>query len=225
VPLTGGSGHNAQGDFTVSGGAVIAVTITSVANASVGLGIWPGGTGYQVTGVLGVSNANLRRSGSGFSISPSAVYAGQTNGGGNYSNAIDCNHNSYTDPNRTAGSYYATIAGATANATATSCSIASGVLTVVGTVTGTLNVNDAVICGSQSVADYIKSFGTGSGGTGTYNLAGTESVASGTLSTYTTQQLITAMRNNNKVNWNSNLTGCAFAKYMQAGFGVTNPGC
>jgi hypothetical protein len=62
VPLTGGSGFGARANITVSGGAVITVTITDV------------GAGYQIGDVLSASNTNLGGAGSGFSIDVSAIY-------------------------------------------------------------------------------------------------------------------------------------------------------
>lgn len=56
VPLTGGSGSGITADITVSGNAVTAVVPVSA------------GTGYVAGDVLGVNNANLGGSGSGFQI-------------------------------------------------------------------------------------------------------------------------------------------------------------
>jgi hypothetical protein len=63
VPLTGGSGLAVQASVTVAGGAVTAVTITSV------------GSGYVVSDVLSASNTNLGGTGAGFSVSVAAIYA------------------------------------------------------------------------------------------------------------------------------------------------------
>jgi len=63
VPLTGGSGLSAEASVTVSGGAVTAVTITSV------------GAGYVVGDVLSADAADLGGTGSNFSVPVSALYA------------------------------------------------------------------------------------------------------------------------------------------------------
>jgi len=63
VPLTGGSGANAQASITVSGGAVTSVTITAR------------GAGYVVGNTLSASNTYLGGTGAGFSIPVTAIYA------------------------------------------------------------------------------------------------------------------------------------------------------
>jgi hypothetical protein len=63
VPLTGGSGADAQATISVVGGQVASVTVTAR------------GAGYQVGSVLSASNTNLGGSGSGFSIPVTAIYA------------------------------------------------------------------------------------------------------------------------------------------------------
>jgi hypothetical protein len=63
VPLTGGSGANAQASITVSGGAVTSVTITAR------------GSGYVVGNTLSASNTYLGGTGAGFSIPVTAIYA------------------------------------------------------------------------------------------------------------------------------------------------------
>ena len=122
----------------------------------------------------------------------------------------------FTDPNRHVGGFYSTIAGATPNATFTGA-IVAGVLTVTS-ISGTLNQYDAITWSGQTTSDFIKSFGTGSGGIGTYNLAGTESVGSIAMKSYTTGQFIAACRLQVKPTWNTNLTATAFNAYMFAGF-------
>jgi hypothetical protein len=62
VPLTGGSGFNAEASVTVAGGVVTAVTITAV------------GAGYEVGDVLSADNADLGGTGAGFSVPVSALY-------------------------------------------------------------------------------------------------------------------------------------------------------
>lgn len=135
---------------------------------------------------------------------------------GNYQYAADANHGGFTDPNRHVGGFYSTIAGATPNATFTGA-IVAGVLTVTS-ISGTLNQYDAITWSGQTTSDFIQSFGTGSGGIGTYNLAGTESVGSIAMKSYTTGQFIAACRLQVKPTWNTNLTATAFNAYMFAGF-------
>ena len=75
-----------------------------------------------------------------------------------------------------------TITGNYGEAKATSCSISSNVLTVGGTVTGTfkvgMNLMGSGITMSGSTYYTILSFGTGTGGAGTYNLTATGSPGS-----------------------------------------------
>ena len=63
VPLTGGSGANAEATIAVVGGAVATVTVTAR------------GAGYEVGDVLSASNINLGGAGAGFSVPVSALYA------------------------------------------------------------------------------------------------------------------------------------------------------
>jgi len=63
VPLTGGSGANAEATIGVSGGQVSTVTITAR------------GAGYIIGNTLSASNTNLGGTGSGFSIPITAIYA------------------------------------------------------------------------------------------------------------------------------------------------------
>jgi hypothetical protein len=63
VPLTGGSGANAEATIAVVGGAVATVTVTAR------------GAGYEVGDVLSASNTNLGGAGAGFSVPVTALYA------------------------------------------------------------------------------------------------------------------------------------------------------
>lgn len=63
VPLTGGSGANAEATITVSGGAVIAVVITAR------------GAAYQVGDSLSATAASLGGTGAGFSVPVTGIYA------------------------------------------------------------------------------------------------------------------------------------------------------
>ena len=141
-------------------------------------------------------------------------------------NAIDpagTNGCSFTDPARTAGSYYSTLAGATANQTFTG-HITAGVLTV-DSGSPTLNIGDAITWASQTKQDYIKS------GTGPYTMTGINTtVSSRAMSSWTAQQLIdltkgdprTPTTGQYKGNWNTNLTACAVNTYIKLGFSVTD---
>lgn len=62
VPLTGGSGANAEATITVSGGSVTAVTITLV------------GAAYEVGDVLSADSADLGGAGAGFSVPVASLY-------------------------------------------------------------------------------------------------------------------------------------------------------
>lgn len=152
-------------------------------------------------------------------------------------NVVDltgANSCSFTDPNRTLGSYYATLSGATANATFTGVIDVNGTLTV-SALTGTINLGDAVTFSGQTKADFIKGNSTtsnslctvtctGAGSTGTYALTGiNKSVSSGAMSSWAAQQFINLARNQFKGGWNTNYTACAANKYIKAGFGVTDP--
>lgn len=161
---------------------------------------------------------------------------------GNYQKSANCNSGSWvgglqptlTDPNRSPGSYYASLSLGSANATFTGV-ISSGVLTVTG-ISGTLNVGDAITYSGQTVSDFVQynssngsgtscggSSCTGTGGNGTYALAGTESQTSISMSSWTYQQLVNAVRSNNMSNWNSSLTACKYNTYILAGFGISDP--
>ena len=63
VPLTGGSGDNAEATVVVSGGAVTSVTITAR------------GAGYQVGDAISAANTSIGGTGAGFSVPVSAIYA------------------------------------------------------------------------------------------------------------------------------------------------------
>ena len=163
-------------------------------------------------------------------------------------NVLGCSGSVYVDPNRTAGSYYASLSAHSpvANATMTASIDAGGVLHVTA-ISGTLNIGDAIKFSGQTKADYIKgdnagtSSGgtghspalcnvapnnancTGTGGTGTYALSRINvSVGSGSMSSYTATQLIGLMRKNAKQNWDTNLTACKFNTYIKNGFGFTD---
>lgn len=150
-------------------------------------------------------------------------------------NTLGCSAGVYVDPNRTAGSYFSTLAGSTANCTFTA-SVSAGTMTVSANNGCALSIGDAITWSGQTKADFIKGnsttnptlcspncTGTGSNN-GTYALAGGQTVGSTTISDWTAQQLLNAMHNQTKSNWKTTLTACALNTYIKAGFGATD-GC
>ena len=75
----------------------------------------------------------------------------------------------------------ASVKAQSGSASGTSCTISGTVLTVGGTITGTWAIGQVVTGTSVTAGSVILSFGTGTGGAGTYNLS-----ASSTVSTATT---------------------------------------
>lgn len=233
--MTGGSGTGAQMDIFSVGGHIVAANNGGSDTSSVALdapgknylvndvlsSAIPGGTGFQIT-LNSVSSVTVASAGCNLAINNIVDPSG--------ANPNSC---TYADAGRTAGSYYSTLAGSTANATFTGV-VANGVLTVSG-ISGTLNLGDAVTWAGQTNQDYIKfnsiSSGTpcngvactGNGGNGTYALTGINTtVGSQSMKGWTAQQLINSMRAQSKSNWNTNLTACAVNKYIKAGFGITD---
>lgn len=239
VPLTGGSGTGASCNLISKGGQIVYAWLNSVDLNVNGFQNTSPGQNYVVSptpDVLsatpvagpndGLSGHFANGTGSGLQLTVTAL-ASNTIG----TNSIDTggtNNNGqagqpWPDPNRSAGSYYATLPGATANATFTG-SISAGVLTVSNLV-GTLNLGDAINWG-QAKADYIFSQVTGTtGSNGTYNLAsktGTAPASAGSqpMNSYTAQQLINLMRNQSKATWNTALTSKVVNQYIAQGFGL-----
>lgn len=232
--VTSGPGTGAYGTFVVSGGGVNGFTQSPDTND------WWGGHNYSPNDDLTTPNSNLGGSGSGFHVHVATVYGGNTvisNGG--YSHDADCNSNSYPDPNRSYGAYYATLSGATANATLTGAIASVNGISVmtVASITGTLNVGDALKWSGQTANDFVKfnsvntganSCGTGlactgSGGTGTYALAGTETQTSIAMSSYTPNQFVAAaMAKLTKATFDPNYTAWCANSWIKAGFGITD---
>jgi hypothetical protein len=127
-----------------------------------GTNAWEGGQQYKVgdslTGTLGAS-------GSGFSVLVASVYGGNTLTNNVYK-ASDCHATGWTgtqptisDPDRTPGSYYATLPGATANATFTGTLSTGGVMTVSGWSGNPIRQGDAL--GGLAQSDFVKVAGSG----------------------------------------------------------------
>jgi hypothetical protein len=85
-------------------------------------------------------------------------------------NIIIANKTVYGGLNNTTNSLLRFLNQGGSTASGISYSLSAGVLTV-SAVTGTLNVNDYVSCQACAAPVQILSFGTGSGGTGTYNVS------------------------------------------------------
>lgn len=224
--LTGGTGTGFQQDLISVGGAIVANYLygsdypypspTEHENNP--------GKGYTVNDVL----TSAISGGSGYHYRVDTLCTNTTSP--NNLDPTGSNSANWPDPNRTPGAYYATLAGSTANATFTGV-ISGGVVTVSG-ISGTLNLGDAITWTGQSKSEYIKgnaSTGsslcspacTGSGGNGTYAVAGTETVGSIAMKSYATQQLIALMDNQSKGTWNTALTASAVNSFIQAGFGIS----
>ena len=185
-----GCGSGAKIDLIVAHGAVVAASILGSDGLPAPIsdkGI-PRGTGYTVGDVLAIAPGNLCQGGA----CPGSVFPSHSSGtamqitvgavGVNTIAADGCtlatqndisdkdgtNHCSFTDPGRTAGSYYAT-GGAlgfgsgtwtpTANATFTGA-VSSSVLTVSSPSGGPIQLGDAITWGSQTKQDYVK-YGNG----------------------------------------------------------------
>lgn len=74
--------------------------------------------------------------------------------------------------------FCATIASiGTRSATTATCSIAGTVATISGASGGTIRIGDQITGGTTSAQTYIQSFGTGTGGNGTYNVNNSQTVA------------------------------------------------
>jgi len=194
VTLTGGTGTGARATITVSGGLVIAVALTY------------GGVGYTAADSLTTANTNLGGTGAGFNVAVATVASSTgfqcavaalstgavgavtlTSDGFGYaandilSASIEdiggvsgvINSTGGIDP----GNYYTN--STTAFVTA---SISGTVLTVTAVSSGTLVVGQTVF--GTTVADntVITSFGTGSGGVGTYNINNSQTVSSTSIS-------------------------------------------
>jgi hypothetical protein len=194
VTLTGGTGSGARATITVSGGIVVAVTLTY------------GGVGYTASDSLTTANTNLGGTGSSFAVVASTVASSSgfqcdvfsvstgsvgavtvTSDGSGYA-VNDILSASIEDiggvsgiigaiGSITAGNYYTN--STTAYVTA---SISGTVMTVTAVSSGTIVVGQTVFGTGVTDNTTITSFGTGSGGVGTYNVSASQTVASTSIS-------------------------------------------
>lgn len=189
VTLTGGTGTGAKATITVSGGLVISATLTFA------------GVGYTASDTLTTANTNLGGTGSGFNVVVSTVASSTgfqcavatittgsvgavtlTSDGSGYT-ANDILSASIEDIGGVSGiiNSFSIIPGSYyTNSTTASVvgSISGTVLTVSAVTSGTLVVGQTIF-GTNIAADtVITSFGTGSGGVGTYNVNNSQTVAS-----------------------------------------------
>jgi len=194
VTLTGGTGSGARATITVSGGIVIAVTLTY------------GGVGYTASDALTTANTNLGGTGSSFSVVASTVASSSgfqcdvfgvstgsvgavtvTSDGSGYA-VNDILSASIEDiggvsgiigaiGSVTSGNFYTN--STTAYVTA---SISGTVMTVTAVSAGTIVVGQTVFGTGVTENTTITSFGSGSGGVGTYNVSASQTVASTSIS-------------------------------------------
>ena len=195
VTLTGGTGTGARATITVSGGIVIAVTLTYA------------GVGYTAADSLTTANTNLGGSGAGFNVAVATVASSSgfqcsvaalstgsvgavtlTSDGFGYA-VNDTLSASIEDIGGvtgiinstggvTPGNYYTN--STTAFFTA---SISGTVMTVTAVATGTLVVGQTVFGAAVDADTVITSFGSGSGGVGTYNINNSQTAASASMYT------------------------------------------
>jgi hypothetical protein len=193
VTLTGGSGSGARATITVAGGIVISVTLTY------------GGIGYTASDSLTTANTNLGGTGSSFAVVASTVAASSgfqctvfgvstgsvgsvtlTNDGTNYAvnDVLTASNEDIGGINGvigalggvTAGNFYTN--STTASVTA---SISGTVMTVSAVTSGALVVGQTIFGTGVTDNTTITSFGTGSGGVGTYNISTSQTVGSTTI--------------------------------------------
>jgi hypothetical protein len=194
VTLTGGTGTGARATITVSGGLVTVVTLTYA------------GVGYTASDVLTTANTNLGGTGSAFNVVAATVSSSSgfqctalsvstgsvgsvtlTSDGSGYvaGDVLSASSTNIGGVNGTIsalggitpGNYYTS--STTASVTA---SIAGTVMTVTVVGSGALVVGQT-LSGTGVTADTtITSFGTGTGGVGTYNVSASQTVASTTIS-------------------------------------------
>jgi len=193
VTLTGGTGTGARATITVSGGIVISVSLTYA------------GVGYTASDVLTTANTNLGGSGSAFNVVVSTVASSSgfqcevnalstgsvgkvtlTDDGINYT-VGDILSASSEDIGGivgiisaiggiVAGNYYTDSTTATVTG-----SISGTVLTVSSVTSGTLVVGQTIFGSGVASNTVITSFGSGSGGVGTYNVNNSQTVSSTTI--------------------------------------------
>jgi hypothetical protein len=192
VTLTGGTGTGAKATLTVSGGLVISATLTY------------SGVGYTAADTLTTANTNLGGTGSGFNVvvatleastgfqcSVAALVSGSVGAvtlvDKGFGYAVNDTLSASAEDiggisgvisaiGLTPGNYYTS--STTASVTG---SIAGTVLTVTAVASGTLVVGQTIFGSGIDDDTIIESFGTGSGGVGTYNVNNSQTVVSTTV--------------------------------------------
>jgi hypothetical protein len=194
VTLTGGTGSGARATITVSGGIVISVALTF------------GGIGYTALDSLTTANTNLGGTGSSFAVVASTVAASSgfqcsvfavstgsvgsvvlTNDGVNYTagNVLTASSEDIGGVNGIIGAIGGiTVGNFYTNSTTgyVTASIAGTVMTVTAVSSGALVVGQTVFGTGVTANTTITSFGSGSGGVGTYNVSSSQTVASTSIS-------------------------------------------
>lgn len=111
-----------------------------------------GGTNYTVGDTTTVSNAGLGGTGSGLLLTVAAV--GTNTISGNTLDGSGTNSNNYPDPNRTPGSYLASLGLVAANCTFTG-EATNGILTISGISDNLLTIGDCITYSGQTRQDWI----------------------------------------------------------------------
>jgi hypothetical protein len=193
VTLTGGTGSGAKATITVSGGIVISATLT-----------YPG-IGYTAADILTTANTNLGGTGSGFNVAVATIATSTgfqcsvatlldgsvgavtlTSDGFGYTSG-----DTLSAPTEDIGGISGVISATSVSpgslyTNSTSAVITGSITTTVLTVTevtsGALVVGQTISGPSVEADTVITSFGTGSGGVGTYNVNNSQTVPSASLS-------------------------------------------
>lgn len=240
IATTSGTTLTLQGptglSMTITGGAAAVAEFSFNGTTTAGSGMVltvPSGTSGLAINTIGATGCNFA-------------------GGQNAIDAAGANTCSYSDPNRTAGSYVADNAvafGVSANTTFTGatsgagCGTSGSCVLTASVATGVLGLGDAVTWSGQSKHDYIKGDGssrsaatcggsacTGNNGSCTTNctflMTGINAVQSSILmSDWTASQFLALADNQSKQTWNQNLRACKVNDYIRGGFGMTATGC
>jgi hypothetical protein len=194
VTLTGGSGSGARATITVSGGIVISVVLTYA------------GVGYTASNSLTTANTNLGGTGSGFAVVASTVAASSgfqcsvfsvstgsvgsvtlTADGSNYTagDVLSASSEDIGGVNGVIGAIGGINSGNYYTSSTTgyvTASISGTVMTVTAVSSGALVVGQTVFGTGVTANTTITSFGSGSGGVGTYNVSTSQTVASTSIS-------------------------------------------
>jgi hypothetical protein len=196
------------------------------------------GSAYQAGDILTVPALGGTGSGGQVTLTANNICSNNAQAGNNFIDVNGTNSYNWPDPNRTIGAFVAAHAAefvVSSNASITG-TVNSGVLNI-SSISGSVNVGDALTWLGQQKQEWIKfnsvngsgsSCGgvscTGSGTTGTYAIAGTETVNGGSstnFKSWTTEQFVKLMDGQNKATWTTypNLNVDAAVAYIQAGFG------